>query len=83
MSIRAFLFGQKDWVSVWEESADFEVCFPLKSSGGWEIRTAFYHIEFSASRNKYRLRLSGFPEGRNHSMYQKAKDTLDHYNNQL
>lgn len=69
-----------DWKIIWSESAVQE-WIDLKVTENW-----FYYIEYSDSRNTYRLKTSeprfGYKQPKDHSFYGVALKKLAEYNNE-
>lgn len=73
-------FKPNDWMLVWTESEIWR--FTHIETGQERLERCFYHIYFSKSRNKYKLKTSGqAPE--DHSYYAVACQKLAELNKEL
>lgn len=80
MTIREFLFGKNDWKLVWSGIGQFTKTGLFTGSKTFE--TSNYKIYYSAYRNRYKLKLSGFHPKEN-SMYSDAVNKLNEFESQL
>lgn len=76
--IKRFFFGLDDWNLIWHDSGQFV----RYGFSGQTTETAIYKILFSPSRNRYKLKVSGF-HPRGHTKYGEAIDKLNHFESQL
>jgi len=80
MALLERIFGKKDWKTVEALKGEWQCTSII--TGRDCIDTANYEIQFSPSRNSYRVKTSGLnPKG--HSAYQKAIELMNKYESQL
>ena len=75
------LFKPNDWKVVWAESAVWTRTSRSEftnSNNSWD-ENCFYIIEYSESRNKYRLKTSGY-KPKDHIFYGDVLKTLAQFN---
>lgn len=63
-------------MTIWAESATYTV---KRNQTGTNIEYAFYEIQYSKSRDTYRLETSGL-EPKSHAFYQEALSELAKFN---
>lgn len=73
------LFPKNDWMTIWAESATWNVNRNQTGSG---IEYAFYEIQYSKSRDRYRLETSGLVP-KEHAFYKEALTELAKMNKKV
>lgn len=79
------LFKKNDWYPVWVKQAEWTVTRYHYNLASWEYQVtenAIYEIEYSHSRNKYKLKLSGYCP-KEHTEYADAVKKLNEYINKV